>query len=241
MGKTIWTDGTPKKVINETVNTAFGDLTGKYRPTGNTAKFIRIVGQSGTGKSTQGKPAVVSKYGGFITLSIADFVKYHPKGETDREKTNGFCLRVLTGMLYKLIKVRADIVLDMTLLTARYETALLRRLTKQKYEPEYIIMAVPKAQSDKFIKKREKETGRIVSTVSAEFFDRCLQTAIKVLIRQIPNAECIMWSAYDLQPIYYGKIKNALPPFMKARKELRKLKYSQSELLHAKIEFIKKN
>ncbi|MDR1917851.1 MAG: zeta toxin family protein [Christensenellaceae bacterium] len=266
----IWNDNTPQPQIDAIANTAFADLTRNYtRPDDNahahTAApvFVRVLGQSGAGKSTQGLPAVLSHYGhrqtpaensrrdekntdsernsgkDFIVLAIADFIKYHPCGETVREKANGFCLRVLTEVLHKLIAAELNIVLDMTVLTESYEAELLNKLTTHNYELNYFILAVPKKQSDKFIAIRKCKTGRVVSKQSAEFFNDCLQAGVELLAHKAPHANCVMWSAYELQPIYHGEIGKALTPFNAARQELKELKYNCDELLHAKTEFMK--
>jgi hypothetical protein len=261
----IWQDSTPQKEIDRVVSVHLGMFLGvlplgvlhkdhkspasRGKENGLVAKhpnahsgaqpsFIRIIGQSGSGKTTQGRPAVMSKYPRHTVLTIADFVKYYPAKNPTREAANGFCLRVLTAVLFKCIDAKTDIILDMTMLTKRYEEKLLRRLQKNNYDIKYFVMAVPKEQSDLFIAKRERETGRAVSRESAEFFNAALQPALEFLVHSVPNAECVIWSAFELQPVYHGKMAGVMPPFTAARSGVRELKYTCDELLKAKIKFL---
>jgi predicted kinase len=238
----VWSDSTPKRQIRAIAETATRELISARPAAGSfSPQFIRIAGQSGSGKSTQVLPAVsaAAAYDKFISLSVADFVRFHPGGVTEREAVNGFCLRVLTEVLYKLVAEKVNIILDMTLLNKRYEKRLHHKLQKHNYELLYLVLAVPKHQSDEFIAKRKSETGRVVSNKSAGFFYNCLFPSLKLLSKRAPDANCVMWSAYDLEPIFNGKIADAPPPFIAARQDIRCLHHGRNKLLAAKTDFMK--
>jgi predicted kinase len=234
----IWPDRTPQAKIDKIAGIAFREI---FRPTAiNSAdpRFMRIVGQSGSGKSTQVLPAVLSANPNSVIVAVRNFTKYFRNRTACREKSNGFCLRVLTKVLSQLIAARSDIILDMTLLPKRYEKQLLKRLQNNNYRSQYFILAVHKRQSDAFVKRREAETGRTVARKSIRCFYNWLEPSLRYIAKHDPAAKCVIWSAYALQPIYYGDIDKGLPAFRKTRKELRTLPHSKEEMLDAKIKFL---
>ena len=107
-------------------------------------KIIRLVGQSGSGKTTQLLPAAKkcfeSKYSKPIHLCVRNFASLHPdyknllskfgKGEI-RERTNGFALRCLIVCLNLAIEKGCDILLEVTFLSQEFEKILFDLLKKQ--------------------------------------------------------------------------------------------------------------
>jgi hypothetical protein len=203
----VWNYDIKKEEICQIAERAFADLkiTADVTPT-----LTRLIGQTGAGKSTRLLPkAIKDNTNGAVIIAVRNFVKYHPQRLTDREKTNGFALKILTEVLCKLIKAKANIILDMTFLSADYEKKIYALLKENGYRQKYLIRAVRKTQSDLFIIQREKETGRIVSGISKKYFYKWLRPALQFY----QNEECIMWTAFKEEPIFMGKIKDGLKTF----------------------------
>ncbi len=234
----IWHDTTPQIQIQKIVNKIYKKLIKQYLPSLYTPIFIRIIGQSGSGKSTQILPAVTSANPSTLVLSVGMFVNYYTGEDKSREITNGFCLRILTSLLYKLLPHKINIILDMTLLSKKYENDLVRCLQQNNYDLFVMALSVPKKQSNIFIKKRETETKRKVNKSSARYFYDKLLPSFKLLSRKMPNAKCIIWSAYDKEPLFNNQIAFAVPIFRKARKKIKSLFYTEAQLLDEKTSFL---
>ncbi|MGX8716440.1 MAG: zeta toxin family protein [bacterium] len=155
---------------------------------------VRLVGQSGAGKTSQLLPAVkeasVTNGIPFISFAVRDFVKYHPDlekivqtyGESLlREKTNMFALTLLTEVLLRCISKKLPILLEVTLLAPVYEACIHAFLIKNGYHCDYQCLAIPKSVSDAWIQKRFLETKRVVSQNSSSFFYDTLEPAFKAL------------------------------------------------------------
>ena len=155
---------------------------------------VRLVGQSGSGKTSQLLPAVkeaLSTNGvPFVSFAVRDFVKYHPDLEAIkqacgesllREKTNMFALVLLTEVLLRCISKKMPILLEVTLLAPIYESCIHAFLEKNGYLCDYQCLAVPKSVSDAWIQKRFLETKRVVSQNSSSFFYDTLEPAFKAL------------------------------------------------------------
>ena len=155
---------------------------------------VRLVGQSGAGKTSQLLPAVkealVTNGIPFVSFAVRDFVKYHPDlekivqtyGESLlREKTNMFALTLLSEVLLRCISKKLPILLEVTLLAPVYEACIHTFLIKNGYHCDYQCLAVPKNVSDAWIQKRFLETKRVVSQNSSSFFYDTLEPAFKVL------------------------------------------------------------
>lgn len=176
---------------------------------------IRLVGQSGSGKSSQLLPSVQSaldKYHyPFVIIAVRNFVPYHPHVEAIkqqynqgiiREKTNAFALILLTMVLIHCIEQQRSILLDMTLLAPKYEQMIHRYLQAHHYACDYQCMAIRKEVSDAWIAERCRETGRVVEKSSSGFFYNTLEPAFTSLqaFASMTN-RVIIWDRAHPQPM----------------------------------------
>ncbi|MDR1907425.1 MAG: zeta toxin family protein [Holosporales bacterium] len=177
--------------------------------------IVRLIGQSGSGKTTQLYEAVKNNIAfGFVHLSVGKCAKFHPKyneireefgREMLREKTNGFALLLLFRLLEKLIEEKYNILLELAFLEPEFESYF-SKLAIEKYHLLYNVMAVPKALSDSFISKRQKEQGRIVTQESADYFFDVFPRAMSVYKPMWDGADdgkttFLLWNAYKREPI----------------------------------------
>lgn len=175
---------------------------------------IRLVGQSGSGKTSQLLPAIKYALEGqsYISLAVRFFAKYHPYlekikelyGEKQmREKTNAFALILLTLVLQRCIENKLPILLEMTLLTADYEHFVHELLRDNGYFCDYHCLAVSKTISDTWIQQRCQEVQREVSEKSSRFFFETLQSAFEMIQKEanrIPN-RVFIWNHTQALPI----------------------------------------
>ena len=249
-----WEDDTQDEVVVAQAQKAFKDLTAQAEFT----KFkllYRLAGQSGSGKTTQLLPAVSEcekiKGRNPIIIGVRTFVQYHPqysellntvpKSEM-RERTNGFALKCLCVTLKLLIESGYFIVLDITILDPVFEEFVLENLNANGYKVQYHILAVSKTQSDAFICKRagdvtNAESGRKVNKASMDYFYNILPVGLKYLAKTDRKNSCYIWSAYDRDPIYMGKLLTSVEAVIKGRETVGALQ-SEDELRAAKIKFI---
>lgn len=179
-----------------------------------TSKFcIRLVGQSGSGKTSQLLPAVKAalevRSQKYVSLAVRDFVPYHPnlnliREHYDeglvREKTNAFALTLLTLVLVCCIRAHLPILFEVTLLSPEYERFVHRCLSKEEYSCDYHCLAIAKETSDAWIEARCRETHRVVSKRSSDFFFQTLQPALESLQSvRMPN-RVFIWDAYHTEP-----------------------------------------
>lgn len=218
-------------------------------------KLIRLVGQSGSGKTTQLLPTS-KKYFEKINakplhLCVREFAKFHPKyeevlkgfGESQiREKTNGFALRVLIACLYFAMKDGVDIILEVTFLNCEFEEFLLNLIENSKYSVILFCVAVNKKISNKLIQKREKddsnESGRVVYKTSSDFFYKSMKKGIIFLIKNLPNERIIIWNIYESDCKYDGKIGDCLDCYINEKKIFSRIKKDPDKLLNSKIDYI---
>lgn len=178
------------------------------------SKFcIRLVGQSGSGKTSQLLPAVKAALEAqsqkFVSLAVRDFVPYHPNlsairehyGEgLVREKTNAFALTLLTLVLVRCIREHLPILFEVTLLSPEYERFVHRCLSKEGYSCDYHCLAIAKKMSDAWIEARCRETHRVVSKRSSDFFFQTLQPAFETLQSVRISNRVFIWDAYHTEP-----------------------------------------
>lgn len=253
--KTIWKDDTEENVIKGLSLKAYNDM--KKNKTKNKVVY-RICGQSGSGKTTQLLYGVNEfiKYKNldFVVVAVRNFCVYDPRynellqkyGKSEiREKTNGFALKLLCCTLCQFIKNGYAVVMDITLLDQEFEEILYKLLKENDYNIQYMIMSVPKIQSDNFIQKRKleskSESSRVVYTKSADFFYDVLPKSLRYLSNIDKDSLISVWSAYDLNPVYYGKIKNCYKSFIETRKKICNCIESEEDLREAKRQFFIKN
>lgn len=189
---------------------------------------MRLVGQSGAGKTSQLLPAVKvalqSNQISYISFAVRDFVKFHPDLEAIvkrygesllREKTNAFALVLLTNVLLRCISEKMPILLEMTLLSPAYEACIHAALVENGYRCDYQCLAVPKTVSDDWIQKRFLETKRVVSKNSSSFFYDTLEPTFQALQGIALKNRVFIWDRVHEQPLIsdfqtpniYDKIK----------------------------------
>ncbi|MBQ7307071.1 MAG: zeta toxin family protein [Clostridia bacterium] len=251
---TIWKDNVSNEILEELSQKAFLDMKeGKTK----SKKLFRICGQSGSGKTTQILYAVNEVLNDTnikpVVIAVRNFATYHPdyqnlinkygKGEI-REKTNGFALKLLCLTLCKFVENGYFIVMDITLLSKEFEKIVLELLKQNEYMVEYLIMSVPKEQSDYFIQKRMEassgESNRVVYKSSSEFFYFVLAEGLRFLVENDPFSMATIWSAYKKEPVFYGKLKRCYQSFEENREILNDLIYTEEELRQSKLEFLTK-
>lgn len=248
---TSWTDDTETSVIVSQAEKVFNTLSnGKTKK-----KFLyRLCGQTGSGKTTQ-LLASVEKFIDEqnlnpVVLGVRTCAEYHPNyeyfkqnfpaGEL-REKTNGFALKCMSYVLKLLIENGYMILLDITLLDPTFEKFVLDLLKENNYDIEYHILAVNREISDKFIAKRFNSTGRIIYKSSADYFYKILPVGLKYICENDNINNCYVWNAFDLDPVYYGKIENCYNKFIESQSEIRESNFSEEELRNSKFNTLKKH
>ncbi|MBR2841356.1 zeta toxin family protein [Candidatus Saccharibacteria bacterium] len=185
-------------------------------------QFIRVAGISGSGKTTQILPAVEAyckKHHYHPALVAArQFVKYHPHrqeildhyGEQNlRRMTDEFSTIMLFLILSELIKGGYDITLDVTLLDPAIEAILLETLEKAKYQTLLLMIAVSPTVTEHFLAGR---AWRHTKETEQEFI-RATAKALAFYAERAPDYPIILWSVYDLDPIYNGPIKGVTDIF----------------------------
>jgi len=248
---TSWKDNTDPSVIIEQAKKVFNDITeGKTQM----KKLYRLCGQTGSGKTTQLLTSVekitVEQNLNPVVLGVRSCAEYHPDyeyfkqnfpaGEL-REKTNGFALKCMGYVFKLLIENGYMVLLDITLLDPVFEGYVLSLLQENNYDVEYHILAVNREISDSFIIKRMNSTGRVIYKSSADYFYKILPVGLKYICENDNTNTCYIWNAFDLEPVYYGKISGCFDKFIDAQSEIRELVYSEEELRNSKYETIKKH
>ena len=184
--------------------------------------LIRIAGLSGSGKTTQILPAVeaYSKKHNFepILLAARRFVEYHPHyqeikdyyGEENlRKLTDEFSTIMLFLTISELTKGGYDIVLDVTLLDSEMEAILLKMLITHQYTFTIMMIAVSPTVTERFLQGR---AWRHSKETEQEFI-RATEKALTFYSKKAPNTHIIIWSVYDLDPVYDGPAKDCLAVF----------------------------
>ena len=184
--------------------------------------FIRIAGVSGSGKTTQILPAVeaYNKKNDFcpILMAARRFVKYHPHyeeikdfyGEENlRKNTDEFCTIMLFFTLSELLKGGYDVVLDVTLLDPAMEGILLKMLEGGDYHALMLMIAVSPVVTEKYLSGR---AWRHTKETELEFI-RATSHALKFYAENAPEMRIVIWSVYDLNPVYDGPMKECLEVF----------------------------
>lgn len=195
--------------------------------------FIRIAGLSGSGKTSQILPAV-EKYcekHGFEPILIAarKFVKYHPHfaeikefygDENLRKMTDEFATIMMFMTLVRLMRERYDIVLDVTLLDPAMEEILVKMLKGSGYSAMLLMIATSPAVTEHFLEGR---SWRHTKETEQEFI-RATSEALGFYAAEYGEMRMILWSVYDLKPVYDGPVKGSLEVFAEysAREEMPK-------------------
>lgn len=175
---------------------------------------VRLVGQSGSGKTSQLLPAVCEALEAcsisYVRLAVRDFVAYHPFLEEIRkiygeallrEKTNAFALTLLTFVFEKLVQQHFPILFEVTLLSPIYEAFIHQCLQRYNYLCDYQCLAVSKALSDQWIAKRCASTGRVVLEKSSHFFFETLRPALESLKSIQLHNRLLLWDCRNALPL----------------------------------------
>ena len=208
--------------------------------------LIRVAGQSGSGKSSQLTTSLVDalKKTSYILLNVARFSVFHPlyadlkekHFDLLREKTNGFALRQLLLFYEYCITNRINILLDITFLEPEIENYLMSLAKQNGYRIQIHLLCVPKKVSNSFIKKREKQTKRVVAQKSSDYFFNILTPSLKNLVQQPffeKDDKIILWSHCFFRPLYSSALSNRYLMRLLARYQSKKylsIKSAQSVL-----------
>lgn len=209
--------------------------------------LIRIAGLSGSGKTSQILPAV-EKYCenqrlNPVLIAARRFVEYHPhKKEIEneygtenlRKNTDEFSTIMMFLTLNELTKYGYDIILDVTLLDPQIESILLNMLKTNNYRSMLLMIATSPEVTEHFLKDRE---WRHSKETEAEFI-RATKNAMAFYAKNNGNLHTILWSVYDLEPIYHGPIKDALEIFNDYSSKTELPKPDDEERREAKIQFL---
>ena len=212
-------------------------------------EFIRIAGLSGSGKTSQILPAVEAyvKKNNLSPILVAarKFVDYHPHkdeileeyGESNlRKNTDEFSTIMMFLVMDALTKDGYDIILDVTLLSPEVEAILLQMLVKNHYRPLLLMIATSPTVTEHFLKDR----GWRHTKETEEEFIRATSKAMSFYAEHCPTLHTILWSVYDLNPIYDGPIKDSLEIFTEYSSKTDLPKSDDDERREAKIQFLSK-
>ena len=202
-----------EKIWDELCERAYRDLRVRCNHLKSSPFCIRLIGQSGAGKTSQLVPAMKAaleaQSQAFISFAVRDFVSYHPNLNVIREhydeglireKTNAFALTLLTLVFARCVQERLPILFEVTLLSPEYERFVHQCLSEQGYSCDYHCLAIAKEISDAWIEARYRETRRVVSKRSSDFFFQTLKPAFETLQSvRIPN-RVFIWDAYHTEP-----------------------------------------
>lgn len=212
-------------------------------------RFIRIAGLSGSGKTSQILPAV-EKYCEKnqlrpILVAARKFVDYHPfkeeikneYGEENlRKNTDEFSTIMMFLTLNALTKEGYDIVLDVTLLDPAVEQILIKMLNKNNYSSMLLMIATSPTVTEHFLRGRAWRHSK----KTEEEFIRATKKAIEFYSQNMPDLRIILWSVYDLEPIYDGKIKDSVAIFNEYSDRTDLPKDDDDERREAKIKYMLK-
>ena len=211
--------------------------------------LIRIAGLSGSGKTSQILPAV-EKYCentrlNPVLVAARRFVEYHPfrkeieneyGSENLRKKTDEFSTIMMFLMLNVLTKQGYDIVLDVTLLAPEIEDILLGMLKAGNYKTMLLMIATSPKVTEHFLGGR----GWRHSKATEEEFIRATSAALDFYAKNAGSLHLILWSVYDLDPIYNGPIKDGLDIFKEYSSKTALPPSNDDERREAKIQFLSK-
>ena len=210
-------------------------------------RLIRVAGISGSGKTTQILPAVKAYCENNemtpVLIAARRFVKYHPHykdildyyGEANvRKMTDEFSTVMLFLTITELMHGGYDIVLDVTLLDPQMEGILVKLLSDGKYEMMLLMVAVSPAVTEKFLAGRE---WRHTAETEREFV-RATGEALKFYAKMMPKARVVIWSVYDLLPVYDGEMAECLEVFGKYSSRTEMPSPNDDERREAKIKYL---
>lgn len=209
--------------------------------------LIRIAGLSGSGKTSQILPAVekyceISKLNP-VLVAARRFVDYHPfKKEIEQEygeqnlrkKTDEFSTIMMFLALNALTKAGYDIILDVTLLAPEIESILLDMLKTNDYKSMLLMIATSPTVTEHFLSGRSWRHSK----ETEEEFIRATYAALDFYAKSYSDLHLILWSVYDLDPIYSGPIKDGLKIFKEYSEKTSLPPKNDKERREAKIQFL---
>ncbi len=251
-----WKNNVEDRLTFEIAYNYFFSLSPIYSKNKN---LIRLIGQSGSGKTTQLLPTANALMNSEnlkpFTVCVRDYAKLHPnynnllnkygKGEI-REKTNCFALKCLVVNLILAIQYNYDIIFEVTLLTNKFEQFVNDFLRLQKYKIINLCVAINKKMSNFLIKNRKNsenslENNRIVYKSSSNFFYKTLYKGMKYYTKKQPNTRIIIWNVFDNLPVYDGYFKSCYSIFIINQKVNKINLNNQKDLLNSKINYVLNN
>ena len=214
---------------------------------------IRLVGQSGAGKTTQLLPAVQEMLKeeriDFIRLAVRDFVKYHPQlAEIEqrygsvflREKTNAWALFLLTCVLVACIEEHLPVLLEVTVLSPIYEKFIQALFLQKGYFCDYHCLAIDRSISDAWIAERRKQTGRVVEKQSSDFFFQTIDPAFQYLQTLPLKGRIFLWDGVHCVPQQFDFCDKNFLTALKKERVSSEMFLSATESLEAKKQFMKR-
>lgn len=209
--------------------------------------LVRIAGLSGSGKTSQILPAV-EKYCentrlNPVLVAARRFVEYHPHkkeieaayGEENlRKKTDEFSTIMMFLVINALTKEGYDIILDVTLLAPEIEGILLDMLKTNNYKSMLLMIATSPTVTEHFLGGRSWRHSK----ETEEEFIRATSAALDFYAQKAGNLHLILWSVYDLDPIYNGPVKDGLEIFKIYSQRTDLPKPDDEERKQAKIQFL---
>lgn len=222
--------------------------------------IIRLVGQTGSGKTTQLLPAVLDGLAGtgnYVTVAVRKFFTYHPDysqllatygPELIREKTNGFALLMLLYTMEHLLRQHYNILLDMTVLDAGFETYLYLLMREYGYRHNFNLLSVAKSLSDQWLLKRAQqsvgaEAKRQVPPATSQYFYQLLFEGLQCwrqlsARRELELEKYVLWGADSLQPLWQGDwLDETFQIVFQQAQQQSTVHYPEARLLQAKREF----
>ncbi len=203
----------------KTIDGIYNEITKNVTPV-NDPFMIRLGGQCGSGKTTQLVPAIKSTINctNYIHLAVRLFAKCHPYYDElinkygiglIREKTNGFALLCLFGVLEKLIKNKYNILFEVTILEPEFERYIINLAKNYNYSFSFHIMSVPFVISNNFANERTNSNGneknRIMPKETLDYFYDVLSRGINEIINNAKlfneNDYVIIWNITDSEPV----------------------------------------
>ena len=210
-------------------------------------QLIRIAGLSGSGKTSQILPAVEKYCEGArlnpILIAARRFVEYHPyKKEIEKEygeenlrkNTDEFSTIMMFLAINTLTKAGYDIILDVTLLAPEIENILLNMLGENNYNSMLLMIATSPEVTEHFLSGRSWRHSK----ATEQEFIRATKEALDFYAKNDGNLHLILWSVYDLEPIYNGPVKDGLAIFQKYSEKTDLPPENDEERKQAKIQFL---
>lgn len=229
---------------NKIVKLAVKDLNqnvsyGKY--------FMRLAGLSGSGKTTQllptGEVYFQKKQLKPVIMAARKFVKYHPYyqqileyygKENIRKMTDEFVTIMLFLVMKELLRLGVDMILDVTLLDPEVEKILVEMLEENNYKKIMLMVVASPRTTEIFLKKR---SWRHTKKTEQEFL-RATEKALDFYGTRQPKMRVVMWSVYNKKPVFDGEVKDVMSIYQKYVFKMGRLKYSEDELVEAKIKYL---